>query len=76
MIIHVERYALVVMLHVILLWELQGHDCYLFHVSPEMVIDTTTRGSAVRFTNHCCMPSMYSRVSVRSMCKCEKHVQV
>ncbi|KAK9830484.1 hypothetical protein WJX72_011976 [[Myrmecia] bisecta] len=39
-----------------------GKDCYLFNVNDDVVIDATLRGTIGRFTNHCCAPSMYTKV--------------
>ncbi|KAK9827616.1 hypothetical protein WJX81_006673 [Elliptochloris bilobata] len=39
-----------------------GRDCYLFNVNAGTVVDATQRGTIGRFTNHCCAPSMYTRV--------------
>lgn len=41
-----------------------GKDCYLFALPPphDTVVDATSCGSISRFTNHCCAPSLYTRV--------------
>ncbi|DBA76675.1 TPA: hypothetical protein ACH3X2_008711 [Trebouxia sp. C0005] len=39
-----------------------GKDCYLFNVNDDVVIDATMSGAVGRFTNHCCAPSMYTKV--------------
>ncbi|KAK9863053.1 hypothetical protein WJX84_000545 [Apatococcus fuscideae] len=39
-----------------------GIDCYLFNINDELVVDATMRGTIGRFTNHCCSPSMYTKV--------------
>ncbi len=43
----------------------EGRDCYLFRLNDAAVLDATTMGSISRFTNHCCQPSLYTRVRVR-----------
>eukprot|EP00798_Chlamydomonas_sp_ICE-L_P023867 gene23867-9432_t len=40
----------------------EGRDCYLFRVTDYCVVDSTTMGSISRFANHCCSPSLYSKV--------------
>ena len=37
-------------------------DCYLFSVDSGIVVDATDCGSPSRFINHCCNPSLYTRV--------------
>eukprot|EP00963_Diacronema_lutheri_P000900 scaffold56_cov390-Pavlova_lutheri.AAC.12 len=37
-------------------------DCYLFSVDNRTVVDATDCGSPSRFINHCCNPSLYTRV--------------
>jgi hypothetical protein len=39
-----------------------GADCYLFRATDTTVIDSTIIGSWSRFTNHCCAPSLYTKV--------------
>lgn len=39
-----------------------GADCYLFRATDATVIDSTVIGSWSRFTNHCCAPSLYTKV--------------
>ncbi|KAF5834668.1 hypothetical protein DUNSADRAFT_8550 [Dunaliella salina] len=39
-----------------------GQDCYLFRVNDDVVVDSTNCGGISRFCNHCCMPSLYTRV--------------
>lgn len=39
-----------------------GRDCYLFRASDAVVVDSTMHGSWSRFTNHCCAPSLYTKV--------------
>ncbi|GFR43634.1 hypothetical protein Agub_g4734, partial [Astrephomene gubernaculifera] len=40
----------------------QGRDCFLFHVSRQVVLDSTHLGHYGRFTNHSCAPSLYTKV--------------
>lgn len=44
-------------------YRVEGRDCYLFRLNDDAVLDATTLGSISRFTNHCCQPSLYTRVS-------------
>lgn len=39
-----------------------GHDCFLFNLQQQGVLDSTFRGHFGRFINHCCLPSMYTKV--------------
>lgn len=43
-------------------YRVEGRDCYLFRLNDDAVLDATTLGSISRFTNHCCQPSLYTRV--------------
>jgi histone-lysine N-methyltransferase SETD1 len=43
-------------------YEEEGIDCYLFHANDTIVIDSTRKGTYGRFTDHSCLPSMYSKV--------------
>ena len=40
----------------------EGRDCYLFRLNDHLVLDATTTGSISRFCNHCCSPSLYTKV--------------
>ncbi|PJF19173.1 hypothetical protein PSACC_01016 [Paramicrosporidium saccamoebae] len=41
---------------------LRRHDCYLFRLSDDRIIDATLRANAARFINHSCAPNCESKV--------------
>lgn len=45
---------------------LHRHDCYLFRLDGDRILDATRRGNLARFINHSCAPNCESRVEGRA----------
>jgi hypothetical protein len=43
------------------------HDCYLFRLAPDRIIDATLKANAARFINHSCAPNCESKIVGRKI---------
>lgn len=37
-------------------------SCYMFRLGPDLIVDSTKKGNAARFLNHCCDPNAYTKL--------------